>query len=296
MNFKQKYEQWLSEVNQTLDNLLVEKDCPERNLYRAMKYSLSAGGKRLRPILSIAVCELFGADYKIALPYACAIEMIHTYSLIHDDLPAMDNDDYRRGKPTNHKVFGEAMAILAGDALLNFAFEIMHQDILNSDDYLDRRIKAMVIISNASGASGMVGGQAVDMESSGKTVTPDLLKYMYSKKTGALIKAPIMAAAVLCGAKPDELGLLSEYAEKIGLAFQIKDDILDLKGSLDVMGKMSGSDAANNKQTFVTVYGIEKAEDILQQTAEEALSCIRKLKYKTDFLEELVNYIVTRGN
>lgn len=295
MNFEYKYNQLVAAVNSALEVFLPEKDCPQQNLYKAMKYSLSAGGKRLRPVLSLAVCEMFDEDYKIALPYACAIEMIHTYSLIHDDLPAMDNDDFRRGKPTNHKVFGEAMAILAGDGLLNYAFEIMNQDALNNNTHFDRKIRAMAIISNASGVSGMVGGQVVDIESEGKEISSELLTYMHSKKTGALIKAPILSAAALCNANTEEFNLLEQYAEKVGLAFQIKDDILDLKGNFQDMGKLTGKDAAIGKQTFVTLYGIEKAEKILAKTAQDARSSVQKLKLDSEFLEELVSYIVTRN-
>ncbi|HHV60441.1 MAG TPA: polyprenyl synthetase family protein [Clostridiaceae bacterium] len=294
MEFKEKYNQWLNIVNAALENMLEEKDNPQKNIYRAMKYSLEAGGKRLRPILTLAVCDSFGQDYKIAMPYACAIEMIHTYSLIHDDLPAMDNDDYRRGKLTNHKVFGEAMAILAGNALLNYAFEIMHQDMLKNKEFLERKIKAACIISNASGVSGMIGGQVIDIESQNKEMTLELVEYMHSKKTGALIKAPVLAAAVLCDARTDEMKYLEQYAEKIGLAFQIKDDILDFEGDFKVMGKLSGNDAANNKQTFVTLYGLDKAREILYKTASEALKYISKLNFESHFLEELVDYIVTR--
>ncbi len=296
MSFEHKYSQLAGAVNLALEDFLQEYDCPQQNLYKAMKYSLSAGGKRLRPVLSLAVCELFDEDYRIALPYACAIEMIHTYSLIHDDLPAMDNDDYRRGKLTNHKVFGEATAILAGDALLNYAYEIMHEDALKNNTYLDRKIRAMAIISNLSGASGMVGGQVVDIESEDKIISPELLSYMHSKKTAALIKAPILSAAALCNATTKEFNLLEQYAEKVGLAFQIKDDILDLKGNFNDMGKLTGNDAAKKKQTFVTLYGISKAEEILAKTAKDAQKSIQKIKLDSKFLESLVGYIVTRNN
>jgi geranylgeranyl diphosphate synthase type II len=297
MDFNSKCKTYAELVNKALEGYVPEKDVPEGNIYKAMRYSLMAGGKRLRPILMLSVCEMLGGSIDDALPYACAIEMIHTYSLIHDDLPVMDNDDYRRGRLTNHKVFGEAMAVLAGDALLNYAFEIMLEDAIVKNDSLLNKVKAMKIISNASGASGMIGGQVVDMESVGKTIHEGILRYMYQCKTGALIKASILSAAALCGANIEEEEILGQFSEKIGLAFQIKDDILDVEGNFNELGKSIGSDAANMKTTFVTMYGIEKSKEFLSKVTRQAIACIKKLKkYKPDFLISLAEYIAERIN
>lgn len=315
MNFKDKYNSYVEIVNKALDEYVVEKDTPEKSIYSAMRYSLMAGGKRLRPVLALAVCELLKGNNNEVVPYACAIEMIHTYSLIHDDLPVMDNDDYRRGRLTNHKVFGEAKAILAGDALLNYAFEIMldaasrefgQRDGSPVQTRLDRRtvplstlvnkIKAMGIIARASGASGMIGGQVMDLESEGRAISADLLEYMHRCKTGALIKAPVMAAAVLCNSTPDDLHCLEQYAEKIGLAFQIKDDILDVEGNLEDMGKATGSDAVNQKSTFITLFGLEESKRMLQDTTNQAVHSLRKFGQDAGFLIELADYLVKRKN
>ena len=296
MEFKARFGKWTETINTALENYVVLKDVPENNIYKAMKYSLSAGGKRLRPILALAVCEMLGGDERDVLPYACAIEMIHTYSLIHDDLPAMDNDDFRRGKPTNHKVFGEAMAILAGDALLNQAFEIMLQYTASRNDRLAERIKAMDIIACSSGTTGMIGGQVVDLESEGRKITGDTLEYMHKCKTGALLKAPVLAAAALCGAGCDETGRLADYAGKIGLAFQIKDDIMDVEGSLEDMGKSSGSDAAKEKATFITLYGMENSKKMLKDNVASAVEALDVFGAKAFFLKELAYYIQSRNS
>jgi geranylgeranyl diphosphate synthase type II len=297
MGFNSKYNAYAELVNKALEGYVPERNVPEGSIYKAMRYSLMAGGKRLRPVLTLSACEVLGGNINDALPYACAIEMIHTYSLIHDDLPAMDNDDYRRGRLTSHKVFGDAMAVLAGDALLNYAFEIMLEDAVAKNDSLLNRVKAMKIISNASGASGMIGGQVVDIESEGETIPEDVLRHMYQCKTGALIKASILSAAALCGASIEEEEILEQFSEKIGLAFQIKDDILDIEGSFNELGKSIGSDAANMKTTFVTIYGIEKSKEFLNVVTLQAITCIKKLKkYKPDFLISLAEYIVERIN
>ncbi len=211
MNFKESLNKWADLVNSSLEGYVPEQVVPEGDIYKAMRYSLMAGGKRLRPVLSLAVCDLLGGDEGDILPYGCAIEMIHTYSLIHDDLPAMDNDDFRRGMPTSHKVFGEAMAILAGDALLNKAFEVMLSHTLARNDSLPERVRAMDLIARASGASGMIGGQVVDLQSESKSVATDMLEYMHKCKTGALIKAPVLVAAVLCGAGEEEYRHLEDF-------------------------------------------------------------------------------------
>lgn len=296
MEFKARFSKWTETVNTALERYIVLKDVPESIIYKAMKYSLSAGGKRLRPVLALAVGEMLGGDEKDILPYACAIEMIHTYSLIHDDLPAMDNDDFRRGKPTNHKVFGEATAILAGDALLNQAFELMLQYTLSRNDRISGRIKAMDIIARSSGASGMIGGQVVDLESEGRKISGNTLEYMHKCKTGALLKAPVLAAAALCGADCEETGRLDEYAAKIGLAFQIKDDIMDVEGSFEDMGKSAGSDAAKEKSTFISLYGMEKSKKMLKDNIVSAVGALDAFGTEAFFLRELAYYIQDRNS
>ncbi|MCX7772450.1 MAG: polyprenyl synthetase family protein [Clostridia bacterium] len=272
---------------------LAIEEVPEKRLYEAMQYSLLAGGKRLRPVLSLAVCDMLDGDREKVLPFACAIELIHTYSLIHDDLPCMDNDDFRRGKPTNHKVFGEAMAVLAGDALLNRAFELMLAETLQQDGFSEGRAKAALIIARAAGSSGMIAGQVVDMESENRQIPYELLCYMHARKTGAIIKASILAPAELLKASDNVKASLSQYAEKIGLAFQIKDDILDIEGSASVIGKPVGSDEKNNKSTFVTVLGLKKAKELLKTSIEQAVEALKPLKH-TDFLIKTAAYIAER--
>lgn len=297
MDFKTKYKSWVDLVNNALDEFIVEKDgYPAKTIYSAMKYSLTAGGKRLRPVLALAVGEMLGGKPEGILPFACAIEMIHTYSLIHDDLPAMDNDDYRRGRLTNHKVFGEAKAILAGDALLNLAFETMLNHTVSNTQNILSKTKAMAFIAKASGVSGMIGGQVIDIESEGKDISAELLEYMHKCKTGALIKAPVMAAALVCNANAENIKNLELYAERIGLAFQIKDDILDVEGNTEVLGKKTGSDEANHKATFVTVYGLEGSKQMLEKITNEAIECISKFGDRAEFLVELAKYLIIREN
>ncbi len=296
MDFESKYSSYLNKINKFLEENLHSWDAPEKTIYDAMIYSLMAGGKRIRPVLSLAVCDMLEGDLDEVVPYACAIEMIHTYSLIYDDLPAMDNDDYRRGKLTNHKVFGEAIAVLAGDALLNFAFEIMLKHTLKNNTDIEAKVKAMEIISKASGTSGMIGGQVVDLESEGKEILEDQLLYMHKCKTGALIKAPVLSSGVICGAGKQELAYLTEYSEKIGLAFQIKDDILDVEGSLATMGKNCGSDESNKKSTFITLFGLEQSRKMLEEYITGAVENIGKFGERSEFLKQLAVYIGSRNN
>ncbi len=295
MDFEAQLDKWNLYVNNALDDYLVITDGPGSNIYKAMKYSLMAGGKRLRPVLALAVCEMLGGDRRNVLPFACGIEMIHTYSLIHDDLPAMDNDDYRRGKPTNHKVFGDALAILAGDALLNKAFELMLLHCMANSDNLKPKLAAMHIIAESAGAEGMIRGQVVDLESEGSDVSKETLEFMHRCKTGALIKAPVLAGAILSGASEDEYRQLSKYAENIGLAFQIKDDIMDVKGSMEEMGKAAGRDAAGNKSTYVTLFGVEKAEMLLEIAVHAAVDALDSFGQKAKFLKDLALHIRDRN-
>ncbi len=296
MDFNTKYSYFLDLVGKYLDETIIGKDTPEKTIYDAMKYSLMAGGKRIRPVLSLGVCEMLEGNLDDVMPYACGIEMIHTYSLIHDDLPAMDNDDYRRGRLTSHKVYGEAVAVLAGDALLNFAFETMLGHTIKSCNNINLKVRAMEIIANASGASGMIGGQVVDLESEGRSITKETLNYMHKCKTGALIKASVMSAAVISGADETTAGCLEEFSELIGLAFQIKDDILDVEGNLDTMGKKGGSDASNNKSTFVTLYGLEESKKMLDEVNKRAILNLEGFGEKAEFLKNMAIYIGQRKN
>ncbi|WP_010252615.1 polyprenyl synthetase family protein [Acetivibrio cellulolyticus] len=295
MNFKENQQRYADLVNAFLDNYVKENDLLEKSVYSAMRYSLLAGGKRLRPVLALAVCELLGGDINEVMPFACAIEMVHTYSLIHDDLPAMDNDDFRRGKLTNHKKFGEAIAILAGDGLLNLAFELMIESTATDNcNNAVQKVKAMSYIAKSSGIHGMIAGQVIDTESENKEVAYETLEYMHKCKTGALIKAPVVSSAIICNASEEDLRSLEAYAGNLGLAFQIKDDILDVEGSTEKLGKKVGSDESNKKTTYVSLYGLEKSKQMLRETTEEAIKNIGKFGPNANFLRELAEYLIVR--
>lgn len=298
MNFTAKYKQYLNIVEEWLKGILPPKglsddEFPEKRIYEAINYSLLAGGKRIRPVLFLAVCDLLNGDKKDVIPFAGAIELIHTYSLIHDDLPCMDNDDYRRGKLTNHKVFGEAMAILAGDGLLNLAFEIILRDAIKDDDKNISRLKAAYMISMSSGINGMIGGQVIDMESVKTDISYDVLCQMHKKKTGALIMASVLAPAIILNAGKDITSKLEVYAENIGIAFQIKDDILDFEGDSKIVGKSTGSDTVNNKSTFVSTLGIGKAKELLKTSVENAVNALDGMK-NNEFLTQIAVFIAER--
>jgi geranylgeranyl diphosphate synthase type II len=296
MNFKEQLGKYVDLVNEHLDKYVVEKKLPEKSIYTSMRYSLLAGGKRLRPILSLAVCDMLGGRIEEVLPFACAVEMIHTYSLIHDDLPAMDNDDYRRGRLTNHKVYGESLAILAGDGLLNMAFEVLFESILKSKENQELKIRAAAVIAKAAGIEGMIAGQVIDLESENKKISADVLDRMHRHKTGALIKAPVVSAAVLCGADEDSIKKLECFAQNLGLAFQIKDDILDVEGSSEKLGKKVGSDTQKEKSTYVSLYGLEKSKKMLNEITEKAVMSLKYFGEKAVFLENLAKYLVNRDN
>jgi geranylgeranyl diphosphate synthase type II len=293
MSYFLKMKEYSGMADDWLDRNFAVPDVPERVLHESVRYSLLAGGKRLRPVLSLAVCDLLNGDRGVVLPFACAIELIHTYSLIHDDLPCMDNDDFRRGKPTNHKVYGEAMAVLAGDALLSTACEIMLDEAAKDDALASRRIGAARIIIKAAGISGMIAGQAVDLESENSAISYERLCYMHERKTGALIRASVMSSAVLCGADAATQDALSAYADHIGLAFQIKDDLLDCEGDSSVVGKTLGTDERNMKSTFVTVLGAKKAKLLLKKITREAVKALEGIG-KSDFLIKTAAYIAER--
>lgn len=280
-------------VNKCLDAYITELDTPEKTIYKAMRYSLMAGGKRIRPVLSLATCRMLDGNPDDVIPFACALEMIHTYSLIHDDLPAMDNDDYRRGKPTNHKVFGEAIAILAGDALLNTAFEIMISKAIETSGN-GGALRAINEIVRGSGTSGMIGGQVVDIESEGKNIGAEILDYMHRHKTGALIRASVLAPAHICEATKEQLEKLTVYSENIGLAFQIKDDILNVEGEPVKLGKGTGSDHNLRKATYVSIHGLEKSEKVLKKSIDDAVASLEIFGEKGAFLKELAIFIAER--
>lgn len=278
-------------------DFLPEVDHKSITVYEAMKYSLSAGGKRLRPSLLLASCEFAGGDINNAIPYACAAEYIHTYSLIHDDLPAMDNDDIRRGLPTNHKVYGEATAILAGDGLLTSAFEAMNKDMLlyfDSDIQLKRRVKASYELAKGAGCRGMVAGQIADIEAENKQCSREMIDYININKTAALIVASIRAGAHLGGANEKMLRDLTDYAEFLGLAFQIKDDILDVTGVETDMGKKSGGDKNKNKSTYPGCYGLEASINRLKELTENAITALELYYDEAEFFTKLANELSVR--
>ncbi|MCI5567567.1 MAG: polyprenyl synthetase family protein [Veillonellaceae bacterium] len=265
----------------------------DKTLYDAMEYSLMAGGKRLRPMLLMAAADAVGGCGDDYIQAACAMEMIHTYSLIHDDLPAMDNDDLRRGKPTNHKVYGAGMATLAGDGLLTLAFEVLFRQ---KEVPAETLLTVSKEIAEAAGPAGMVGGQALDLESEHKKIDIDTLRKMHTGKTGALFRAAIRSGAILAGARKSELECLTIYAEKFGLAFQITDDILDVAGEQDKIGKPVGSDIKNDKSTYVTLLSLEEAGRLAAQTVADALSALSGMGDGADFLRSIVQYLVSRDH
>lgn len=267
---------------------------PEK-IYQAMRYSLMAGGKRLRPILCLTTCELMGGTSAMAMPTACALEMIHTMSLIHDDLPAMDNDDFRRGKPTNHKVYGEDIAILAGDGLLAYAFEFIAAQ--TQDVPADRVLQVIVKLGHAVGAAGLVGGQVVDLECEGRSdVTVETLTYIHRHKTGALLEASVVCGAILAGASEGDRQCLSEYAQNIGLAFQIIDDVLDITATQEELGKTAGKDLQAQKATYPSFWGIEESKRQADQLVSEAKANLAAYGERAYPLMALADYITARKN
>lgn len=291
MDFNNKLNERIELINSALENYLKPK-YPER-LYEAMRYSIMAGGKRMRPVLLLSACEAVGGNINDALPFACALEMIHTYSLIHDDLPAMDNDDFRRGKPTCHKQFDEAMAILAGDGLLTYAFEVMLEAICDKKE--NNWVKAAKLIANYSGSEGMLVGQVVDVESEGKKIDDKILMYIHDNKTGGLIKAALMAGAVIGGADNDIVRNFEKIGYNMGIAFQIKDDILDVTSTTEVLGKPILSDVKNEKQTYVSLYGLDNAQQDYETLSKGAVKLINDIGAGSEFLgwyaESLINRV-----
>lgn len=297
MNFKDTLQEKVEQTQQVISKYMPAKEGYQSTVLDAMHYSVEAGGKRLRPILMKECFTLFGGTGCVIEPFMASIEMIHTYSLVHDDLPAMDNDEYRRGKKTTHVVYGEAMGILAGDALLNYAFETMAKgfDLMEEASYV-RAVKAFQILSKKSGIFGMVGGQVVDVESEkkGQEISKDQLLFIHENKTAALIEGAMMAGAALAGADEAVLKTLEEIGSNIGLAFQIQDDILDIEGSFEELGKPIGSDLKNEKVTYVSIYGLEKAKCDVEKLTTEAVEKLHTIAPKDTFLEELLLSLVHR--
>ncbi len=293
MNFDNVLNEKIKLIDKHLDLYLPKEDVFPDIIYKSMRYSIFAGGKRLRPVLLLSAAELFNQNFEKAIPFACALEMIHTYSLIHDDLPAMDNDDYRRGKLTNHKVFGEDMAILTGDALLNASFTLMSK---NAVEYNDMNLmKAAYIISKAAGDLGMLGGQVVDVISEGKKIDINTLNYIHKNKTAALISAALSAGAVIGGATEKEVLILDKIGENIGISFQIEDDILDVTSSYEVLGKPILSDEKNEKTTYVTLFGIDKSREKSKELLLSAISMFEdSFGNKSEFLIWLTKKLINR--
>ena len=296
MEFKDEIKKYSDIIEKNLEKILPDNDCFQGTVCESMRYSIFAGGKRIRPILTLKAFELVSkSSFEKALPFASAIEMIHTYSLIHDDLPPMDNDDFRRGKPTNHKVYGEAMAILAGDALLNFAYETMIESIPETSKDVSGYIKAIKEIGKAAGVYGMIGGQVVDIISDENIMSEEQLRFIHNKKTSALIEASILSGAFLANASDNQIIALKKYGEAIGLCFQIRDDILDKIGDNEKLGKNVGSDEANKKLTYLTLYGMEKSIEKTHELCKEAIKSLDIFDSEdTVFFKQFAEYLVYR--
>ena len=284
---------WAKRVEGELDRLVPESSEPPE-IFEIMRYSLFAGGKRLRPVLCVAGCEAVGGNPEFILPAACALECIHSYSLIHDDLPAMDDDDLRRGVPTNHKVYGEAAAILAGDGLQALAFELMANEQMAAKVSPERHVQAIRMVADASGATGMVGGQLLDIRANGRVNDVAHLEEIHRRKTGALLRVSVCLGGLLGGGGEAQLEALHVYGEKIGLAFQIVDDILDIEGDEALMGKPIGSDEGLNKATYPALYGMETSKKLARSTCEEALQALEVFPDKAPELESLAHFIILR--
>lgn len=294
--FMEELQQKVEHINNVLEKFLPVEEGQQRIIFETMNYSVRAGGKRLRPILMEETYHMFGGSSAVIEPFMAAIEMIHTYSLVHDDLPAMDNDEYRRGKKTTHAVYGEAMGILAGDALLNLAYETAAKAF--GMEVADTRVaRAFAVLAKKAGVYGMVGGQVVDVESEKSddcSITREKLDFIYRLKTGALIESSMMIGAILAGASSDEVSRVEQIAAKLGLAFQIQDDVLDVTSTLEVLGKPVGSDEKNNKATYVTFEGLDKAVSDVERISKEAEEQLDDLGYDDAFLKELFEYLIHR--
>ena len=293
-NYAELRDEKVKEIEEILKSYLPEQSGYQRIIMDAMEYSLMAGGKRLRPMLMQETYRLFGGTEKVIEPFMAAQEMIHTYSLVHDDLPAMDDDELRRGRKTTHVVYGEDMGILAGDALLNYAFETAAAAF---DEYPEKALqigKAMKILGNKAGIYGMLGGQVVDVKETGHAVDKDVLDFIYALKTGALLESSMMIGATLADADEESIALIEKVASKVGLAFQVQDDILDVTSTAEVLGKPIHSDEKNEKTTYVTLLGIDKAEKIVEKESVEAIELLKSLPVGNDYLEWLLTQLIHR--
>lgn len=295
MEFKEELKKYQQQVNQKLLKYLYTNECLESELNKSFEYSLMAGGKRIRPILVIATFALFSDDFEKCIDYAVAIEMVHNFSLIHDDLPAIDNDDYRHGKLTNHKKFNESTAILAGDRLLNEAYKIISGNLIKEQNNKVLNLKLKVFNEFSIAVERMIAGEYVDTEFEGKSITEKELEYIHINKTGALLRLSARMGAIIAGASDIDISNITTYAEKIGLAFQIKDDILSEEGTFEELGKPIGNDKELEKCTYVSLYGLESAKNILKETVDEAINAINIYGDKAEFLKELAKYIMNRN-
>ena len=293
MNFQDELKRRTDEIEEMFRSFLPAEEGFARTMAQAMNYSMLAGGKRLRPMLIQETYRLFGGTEKVAEPFMAGMEMIHTHSLIHDDLPALDNDDYRRGRLTTHKVYGEAMGVLSGVALLNYAYETMLQAFSLTEDQ-DRVICALKVMAEKTGIHGMLGGQSVDVENDGKPLEKEMLDYIYRNKTSALIEASMMTGAILAGADEQLVAVVEEAAGNIGLAFQIQDDILDVTSTDEELGKPVHSDEKNNKVTYVTLFGIEEASRQVELLSEKAIKLLKSLNKNNEFLYLLIEKLINR--
>jgi len=293
VNFQDELKRRTDEIEEMFRSFLPAEEGFARTMAQAMNYSMLAGGKRLRPMLIQETYRLFGGTEKVAEPFMAGMEMIHTHSLIHDDLPALDNDDYRRGRLTTHKVYGEAMGVLSGVALLNYAYETMLQAFSLTEDQ-DRVICALKVMAEKTGIHGMLGGQSVDVENDGKPLEKEMLDYIYRNKTSALIEASMMTGAILAGADEQQVAVVEEAAGNIGLAFQIQDDILDVTSTDEELGKPVHSDEKNNKVTYVTLFGIKEASRQVELLSEKAIKLLKSLNKNNEFLYLLIVKLINR--
>lgn len=293
MNFQDELAKRTEETEKVIRSFLPAEAGFAGTMAQAMNYSMLAGGKRLRPMLIRETYRLFDGKEEVVKPFMAGMEMIHTHSLIHDDLPALDDDDYRRGRLTTHKVYGEAMGVLSGVALLNYAYETMFQAFALTKEQ-DRVIHALRVVSQKTGIHGMLGGQSVDVENDGKPLEKEMLDYIYRNKTSALIEASMMTGAILAGANEQEVSAVEKAAGNIGLAFQIQDDILDVTSDMETLGKPIGSDEKNHKTTYVTIRGLAQAQKDVEKISERALEGVASLSEKNVFLNELIRYLIHR--
>ena len=293
MNFREEQKKRTEWTEEVIREFLPKEEGYQKEIMEAMNYSVLAGGKRLRPLMMYETYRMFGGEGEVIRPFMAAMEMIHTYSLVHDDLPAMDNDEYRRGKLTTHAKYGHAMGILAGDALLNFAFETAASAFDYGEDP-GRVAKALQILAKKAGVYGMIGGQVVDVQSSGNAISKEQLDFIYKLKTSALLEAAMMTGAVLAGAAEEEVRTIEQVASDVGVAFQVRDDILDVTGTLESIGKPVHSDDKNEKTTYVTLKGLEQASADVEELSDRALRNLASLPYKNEFLTELIQSLVYR--